>query len=253
MPRPLDSTPRGACLGGQIQRKLQSLALASLQQLDDCPTSQPGQRNPVPFGESRQLRVFAILQVDGHAIPGCHWNLRVRQEHTAAVCTTMLQDSRDLISRHHGIPSAGGSARRVHPSASPRAREGRPRGGVPETVERLRTASFPCRRRSRHGPRDHACPRGTLGSCGAVHGVPLGHLAAGPTSAGVTPAARSSTSHVYDSHLEVLDSDRSQPLKHDLRHSFALRPIPLGERLTMIGKLLGEAIRGWPEIHDQDS
>ena len=73
MPRFPASTPRGASLGGQNQWKLQIVALATLQELDDCLTSQPGQRYPVLVGESRQLRVFTVLQIDGRAILGCHW------------------------------------------------------------------------------------------------------------------------------------------------------------------------------------
>ena len=45
--------------------------LATLQELDDCLTAQPGQRDPVLVGESRQPRVLTVLQIDGHAISGC--------------------------------------------------------------------------------------------------------------------------------------------------------------------------------------
>ena len=76
MPRSPALPPRGTSLGGQIQRKLQILALAALQELDDCLPAQPGQRDPVLVGESRQLRVFAVLHIDGHAILGCHWITR---------------------------------------------------------------------------------------------------------------------------------------------------------------------------------
>ena len=85
----------GASLGRQRQRKLQPLALATFQQVDDCLTTQPSQRDPVPVRESRQLPILTVVKIDGHTMLGCHGTpSHSGRPHTAAACTTMLQNAR---------------------------------------------------------------------------------------------------------------------------------------------------------------
>ena len=131
MPRFPASTPRRGAVGRQNQRKLQILAFATLQELDDCLTAQPGQRDPVLVGEGRQLRVLAILQVDGHAIPGCHWTPRDRSERTlqqtAPPCYRIRVTSSSVkrcrrvaceTTRNAILPQQRHSGRRTHPETT---------------------------------------------------------------------------------------------------------------------------------------
>ena len=153
MPRFPASTPRGASLGGQNQRKLQIVALATLQELDDCLTSQPGQRYPVLVGESRQLRVFTVLQVDGHAILGCHWITRDLSgrtlQQTAPSCyrirvtSSRVKRCRERLARLSGTPSFHNWTGNAPERRSPRRAGDRGRGRGPRGDHRAWQSHLP--------------------------------------------------------------------------------------------------------------